>query len=107
MQTTKCKHKCPLCFVECAIHSELMKHYIKSHKNDERFEIKCAECNYAFKKLRSFQQHLLRKHPNNGTANVEQVYEVPEYTHHIVDLDDHRDDLVNKNNFKGYKCFLQ
>lgn len=95
--------KCPLCFFKSTIHSELMKHYFKVHKQDEDFEIICRECDKKFKKLRSFQQHLLRKHPNEGIA--EQNNAVPRHPHQ-VNFEIDQNDLMDQDHAEGYKGFL-
>lgn len=60
MQNVENSFKCPLCFFVSDLQTELVKHYLRIHKNDERFKVKCQLCNRVFTKTKSLNQHSRR-----------------------------------------------
>ena len=57
--------RCNLCFFKCVLHDELMKHYLRNHRQDPQFMIECRQpgCGSTYKKWNSFVKHMSRTHP--------------------------------------------
>jgi len=58
---------CSMCFFSTVIPRSLTCHYVRNHRFDPHFTIRCvvAGCTATFIKWCSFKKHVLRKHRNN------------------------------------------
>lgn len=58
---------CSMCFFSTVIPRSLTYHYVRNHRFDPKFTVKCvvAGCTATFIKWCSFKKHVLRKHRNN------------------------------------------
>jgi len=70
---------CPMCFFECELENQLIKHVVHFHKHDSAFRIKCNHygCGATFRKWKSFKQHIRRNHQDN-LQNVDRNVDSPE-----------------------------
>jgi len=70
---------CPICFFECELENQLIKHVVRFHKHDSAFRIKCNHygCGATFRKWKSFKQHIRRNHQDN-LQNVDRNVDSPE-----------------------------
>ncbi|XP_011697939.1 PREDICTED: uncharacterized protein LOC105455927 isoform X2 [Wasmannia auropunctata] len=59
--------KCPMCFFSTVIPRSLTCHYVRNHRFDPHFTVRCvvAGCTATFMKWCSFKKHVLRKHRNS------------------------------------------
>jgi len=57
---------CTMCFFQCNLNDELIRHCIRYHKHDPQFRIQCnyQRCGATYRKWKSFKQHLKRQHSN-------------------------------------------
>ncbi|KYN50442.1 hypothetical protein ALC57_00079 [Trachymyrmex cornetzi] len=55
---------CPMCFFQCELQEQLIKHIVRFHKHDPAFRVKCNQCGCGatFHKWKSFKQHIRRNH---------------------------------------------
>ncbi|XP_018397610.1 PREDICTED: uncharacterized protein LOC108775677 [Cyphomyrmex costatus] len=67
METELRRLKCPMCFFSTVIPRSLTYHYVRNHRFDPHFIVRCvvAGCTATFIKWCSFKKHVLRKHRNS------------------------------------------
>lgn len=65
-QESQNQFSCAMCFFKCHLNDELIRHYVRFHKQDPQFRIRCVyeECGATFHKWKLFTQHFKRQHPN-------------------------------------------
>lgn len=57
---------CPECYFSTTIHAELMKHYVKKHRNCSDFQVKCSICSRKYSNIASLKSHFYQKHGGKG-----------------------------------------
>lgn len=67
MESNVRRLKCPMCFFSTLVPRSLMCHYIRNHRFDPHFTVKCvvSGCTATFIKWCSFKKYIQRKHRNH------------------------------------------
>lgn len=86
---------CSMCFFQCNINDELIRHYIRYHKYDPQFRIQCnfQRCGATYHKWKSFKQHVKRNHFINITPMLDNFDEENQSL-----LREEQNDIINQDN---------
>lgn len=97
---------CAMCFFKCQLNDELIRHYIRYHKHDPQFRVRCVyeECGATYHKWKSFTEHFRQRHSNAVRIldNVGQDFEdLPpeEILHDNIAME--QEDLIEEDNNPG------
>lgn len=65
--------KCSMCFLSTNSHKHLLYHYVRSHRHDPRFFVKCQVpgCGSTYTKWWSYKKHVYRQHRNQPNSALE------------------------------------
>ncbi|XP_011688405.1 PREDICTED: uncharacterized protein LOC105450321 [Wasmannia auropunctata] len=92
--------KCFMCSVVCVSNDDLIRHTVRFHRLDPRFQVQCKHdgCGATFHKWKLFRQHIWRNHGNNGLSDVEHV----ERDIYFPDIDLMQEENNHQNDDAGY-----
>ncbi|XP_062578360.1 uncharacterized protein LOC134240278 isoform X1 [Saccostrea cucullata] len=84
-------YNCSMCPYYGKTKEEILQHLVRRHKNEPKFKVHCSKpgCGSSFNKIRSFSQHLYRKHSSDVFSEIEsdeeETTEEMSITHEDVD----------------------